>query len=97
MRAVDRYVHRAVTERRAIGAPATSPRVPWRERIPEQRNDHDRPAPVIAHAVDVVPLVTAVLDGAVQARSDFKQAAANRPLSAAIGTPGPGCTLPPAR
>ena len=53
--------------------------------------------PVIAECVDVPPGVAVRRDGRVKARSVHSAAAASRPDKAAIGTPGPGCVLPPAR
>src|SRR5690606_20998761 len=44
----------------------------------------------------VPPAVAARRDHPVEARSAHAVAAAKRPLSVAIGTPAPGCTLPPA-
>jgi hypothetical protein len=53
--------------------------------------------PVVAEGVDVPPEITTLCDRLVESRCAISVAAAKRPDMAAIGTPGPGCTLPPAR
>lgn len=60
-------------------------------------NDAQRISSVIAEGIDVPPKVTAGIYGLIKPRCAMVVSAANRPESAAIGTPGPGCTLPPAR
>ena len=52
---------------------------------------------VVAEGVDVPPEITTLRDRLVESRCAISVAAASRPDMAAIGTPGPGCTLPPAR
>ena len=54
-------------------------------------------AAVVADGVDVPPEISARRDRLVEPRCAISAAAANWPESAAIGTPGPGCTPPPAR
>src|SRR5690606_33749670 len=64
---------------------------------PEQRDDRDRAPPIVAHRVQVPPGVAAARALEVEARPSITLSAASRPLSAAIGTPAPGFTLPPAK
>jgi hypothetical protein len=52
---------------------------------------------VVAEGVDIPPEITTRRDRLVEARCPSSVSAASRPDIAAIGTPGPGCTLPPAR
>ena len=52
---------------------------------------------VVTQCVKVPPEVAARGDNLVKPRLAIRAAAARRPDMAAIGTPGPGCTLPPAR
>jgi hypothetical protein len=47
-------------------------------------------AAVVAQRVEVPPRVAAVRDLEVEARSSARLAAARRPETAVIGTPGPG-------
>ena len=51
---------------------------------------------IVAQGIDIPPEITTRRDFLVKPRSAISVAAANRPDMAAIGTPGPGCTLPPA-
>jgi hypothetical protein len=53
--------------------------------------------PVVAEGVDIPPEVAPGRDRLVEPRLAITAAAASCPDIAAIGTPGPGCTLPPAR
>ena len=52
---------------------------------------------VVTHGVDIPPKVAPVWNVLVEARLAITASAARCPDKAAIGTPGPGCTLPPAR
>jgi hypothetical protein len=52
---------------------------------------------VIAERIDIPPEITTRRDRLVESRCAISVAAASWPDIAAIGTPGPGCTLPPAR
>jgi hypothetical protein len=54
-------------------------------------------AAVVADRIDVPPAISTRLDRRVEPRCAISVAAASRPDIAAIGTPGPGCTMPPAR
>ena len=60
------------------------------------RGGGDSLSPVVAGRSDRPPGVAAGWNGAVEPRSVITLSAACRPDSAAIGTPGPGCTPPPA-
>lgn len=72
-------------------------RVVGRKNTTDERNERDRISAVVAYAVDIPPNVAILRDGLAEVRSSTMLAAASRPDSAAIGTPGPGCVLPPAR
>ncbi|MEY3016438.1 MAG: hypothetical protein RJB19_750 [Pseudomonadota bacterium] len=62
------------------------------------KDDHgDAVSTAIAHPIDIPPEITTRRDLLVKSRSAIRLAAAKRPDSAAIGTPAPGCTVPPAR
>ena len=52
---------------------------------------------VVTHGVDIPPEVAPTGDDLIEPRLARTAAAASRPDIAAIGTPGPGCTLPPDR
>ena len=51
----------------------------------------------IAQAVDIPPEIRTRADRLVESRCAIRVAAASRPDRVAIGTPAPGCALPPAR
>ena len=68
-----------------------------REHTPNKRNDGQAMLSVVAQCVDIPPEISTRRDRLVESRSAISVAAASRPDMAAIGTPGPGCTLPPAR
>ncbi len=92
--AVERDIHRAMIFRIA----PTRPRVVRREHAADEGDDGQAVLFVIAECVDVPPGVTAAgRDRRVEARSAKMLCAACWPESAAIGTPAPGCTPPPAR
>jgi hypothetical protein len=52
---------------------------------------------IVAKPIDVPPKVIARIYRLIELRRAIKAATACRPDKAAIGTPGPGWTLPPAR
>jgi len=52
---------------------------------------------VITERVNIPPAITVLVYGRIKARSCNSASAARIPANAAIGTPGPGCVLPPAR
>ena len=99
--AVQRHVHAHVVFRVAAAARAGQG-VEGREHAADESDDR-QPVPAVgAQRVDVPPRVTVLPHHDVEARlaltrSSSSAAAASRPDIAAIGTPGPGCTLPPAR
>ncbi len=78
-------------------APAARQGVVGRENATDERDDRQPVTPVVAQGVDVPPCIT--IAGHIQrkVRSISTARAAIRPDNAAIGTPGPGCTAPPAR
>jgi hypothetical protein len=77
-------------------APATE-RVIGREDAAEESDQRNPVLPVRAQRIDIPPDITVQRDRAIEARSAIRADAAMRPDSAAIGTPGPGWVLPPAR
>jgi hypothetical protein len=80
---------------RAAGAPGAT--VVGREDAADEGDQRQRVAAVVAEGIDVPPEISTRLDRRVESRRAISVAAASRPDIAAIGTPGPGCTLPPAR
>ena len=82
-----------------VGARAAAPRpgVIGREHTAHEGDDRQAELPVVAEGVDIPPEITTRRDNLVKPRSAISVAAAKRPDMAAMGTPGPGCTLPPAR
>ena len=94
--AIERDIERAMVERIGAAAP-TGEGVVGREHAADKGNQRNAVASVIAQRVDIPPGIAVVRDRAVESRSSITLAAAIRPDSAAIGTPGPGCALPPAR
>jgi len=90
---VKRNVDRAMVAR--IAAPA--PRIIGRKYASYECDDGDALTSVSAEAVEVPPMVPTRLNRLIEAKSAIRRFAAKRPDHAAIGTPGPGCTLPPAR
>ena len=68
-----------------------------RENTSDKDNDGDAVLPAVAYAIDIPPEITTRRDDLVESRSAIRQAAANRPDRAAMGTPAPGWTVPPAR
>ena len=94
--AVERDVDRAMIER--VGFPVRArPGVIGREDAADEGDDREAVLSVIAQCVDIPPRVTAGRDVLIESKSARSAAAANWPEIAAIGTPGPGCALPPAR
>jgi len=91
--AVNRDIERAVVERVAPPGPG----IVGREHATDEGDDRDAVLAVIAQCVEIPPGVAARRDRSVEAESCKMHAAAIRPDIATIGTPGPGCTLPPAR
>lgn len=92
----ERDVDGREVERVDLGARRPRARVSRRERTPEERDDDDRALAVVAQRIEIEPLVAARRDRRVEAKSSRTASAESLPLRAAIGTPGPGCTLPPA-
>ena len=81
-----------------IGTAATSrPCVIGREYAADKGDDGEGVAPIVAYRIDIPPGIAAGRNLPVEARSASTASAAKRPDNAAIGTPGPGCTLPPAK
>lgn len=74
-----------------------SPGVIGREDTANKSDEGQAVAAVIAYCVNVPPKVAAGWNRLVKLRSATRASAAMRPDSAAIGMPGPGWMLPPAR
>ena len=72
------------------------PCVVGRKHAADEGDDGEAARAVFAEPIQVPPPVTVFIYLAFEERSAIRAAAACRPESAAIGTPGPGCTLPPA-
>ncbi len=94
--AVERNIQSTVIER--ICRPtASSPGVIRRKHAADKGDQGDAVPPVVAQGIDIPPRVAVRRDGCVETMSETRLAATKRPDNAAIGTPGPGCTLPPAK
>jgi hypothetical protein len=93
---VQRHIERAVVHR--IGrATAAGPGVVGREDTAHEGDQRQTMGAIVAQGIDIPPEVATGCKRLVKAGLAIRAAAASRPDSAAIGTPGPGCTLPPAR
>ena len=97
-RAGHRHVDRAVVFRRVPPAQL----VIGREDAADKGDDREPIAPAIgsrgvAEGVDIPPGIAVRVDLYVEPRSLSRISTARPPLSAAIGTPAPGCVLPPAQ
>ncbi len=94
--AIQRHVERTVIFR--IGtSPAAPEGIVGREHTADKADDGEAMLAVIAQRIDIPPAVATGRNRRIEARDAIRLSAARRPESAAIGTPGPGCTLPPAR
>jgi hypothetical protein len=80
-----------------IGIAPACPVVIGREHRADKGDDRQPVSAAIAQAVDIPPEITAGRDVRIEARSSARLSAASMPESVAIGTPGPGWALPPAR
>ena len=92
-RAIHRHVDGAVIGR----AVAAAELVIGGKDAPDKGDDRQAEAAVVAAGVDVPPGIALRVDLDVEARSLSRISTANPPLRAAIGTPAPGCVLPPAQ
>lgn len=68
-----------------------------RKHAADKGDDRDAVLAVCAQRVEVPPGIAAMRDRDVEARSAKRLRAALRPDNVAIGTPAPGCVLPPHR
>ena len=94
--AIKRDIERGMGER--IGAAAAArARVKWGEDATEKRDQREAVTSVVADGVEIPPDIPTGCNRDVEARSASRLVAACPPESAAIGSPAPGCTLPPAR
>ena len=73
------------------------PCVIWRKHTAHKGNDGQTKLTTVAQCVNIPPEVATRLDRLIELRCAITAAPASLPDIAAIGTPGPGCTLPPAR
>jgi hypothetical protein len=88
------------TERQRIGLPGgagAGRRVGRREDAADEGDHGQRRAAVVRDDVGVEPEVPVVRGRQVEGRSAQSASAARCPLAVAIGSPAPGCTVPPAR
>ena len=75
----------------------TCPSIVGRKHTTHKGDDGQSILPVVAQRVDIPPEITTRRDRLVESRCAIRVAAASRPDMAAMGKPGPGCTLPPAK
>lgn len=75
----------------------SSPRIIGRENASNECDQNNSMFPIITDGVYVPPCIASFRNGSVKPKSEITACAAAFPDKAAIGTPGPGCTLPPAR
>jgi hypothetical protein len=94
--AIEGDIDCAIVVRRRCTATAMC-RVVRGEDAADKGDDREAVLAVIAQRVDIPPGVTPRWDLRIEPRSFMIARAARRPDVAAIGTPGPGCVLPPAR
>ena len=80
-----------------LALPGKGPGVIRRKNAANKSNNAQRVLAIVTDGVDIPPEVRPRFDLLVKSRSAITVSAARRPEIAAIGTPGPGCTLPPAR
>ena len=71
-------------------------RVIGRKHAADKSDEGEAKTLIIADAIDIPPGIAARLYRDIKARSEMMALAAIWPESATIGTPAPGCTLPPA-
>ena len=76
---------------------APRPSVIGREHAAHKGNDAQAELAAIAQCVKIPPEVATRLDRLIETRCAIVAAAASLPDIAAMGTPGPGWTLPPAK
>ncbi len=94
--AVECDVQRTMIQRVGAAEPAREC-VVGGEHAAHEGNQRDAVLAVVAQCIDIPPSIAVLGDDAVKVRSPIRLAAAIHPESAAIGRPGPGCALPPAR
>ena len=95
-RAIERDIHRAMIHRAGAAAP-TRPPIIGREDAADEGDHRHAVALIVADGVEIPPDIAARGDELIERKSAKILAAASRPDRAAIGTPAPGCVLPPAR
>jgi hypothetical protein len=72
-------------------------RIIGREYAADEGDNRQSEAVVGAERIDIPPGVAIGWNRFIEAKSSRSASDASWPESAAIGTPGPGCTLPPAK
>ena len=95
--AVERNIQCAMVVRVNLIPMSTLPSVIRRKHAAHKHDQGQAVLTIVTQCVKVPPEVAVLWDRLVKPRSAINAAAANCPDMAAIGTPGPGCTLPPAR
>ncbi len=73
------------------------PSVIRREHTADKGDDGQAELAAVTQCVNIPPEVATRWDRLIEARCAIVAAAASLPDIAAMGTPGPGCTLPPAK
>ncbi len=95
-RSIQGNIDRAVIERLG-GIVPTRKRVIRRKNISEHGDYSDGVLTIATQRVEIPPGIAIPWNRGVERISERSCVAASLPEIAAIGTPGPGCTLPPAR
>ena len=80
-----------------FGITPSGPSIIRGEHRPYHGNDRETEEAVIADCIRIPPSVTSAWNSQIKTWSFRICSAASIPESVAIGTPAPGCTLPPAR
>lgn len=93
---VQRNIQGTVVER-ITATSASCQRVVGRKDAADKANNREAVTRVCTQCINVPPDISAGSNRRIEAKSSATASAANRPEMAAIGTPGPGCVLPPAR
>jgi hypothetical protein len=68
-----------------------------RKNTTDKTNNRQAVLAVVTESINIPPTITLWAYWRIKARSCNTASAARMPASAAIGSPGPGCVLPPAR
>ncbi len=94
---VDCHVQRAMLSRVDVAAKPSLSGIVRGKNATDECDDRQSEAVVGAERIDIPPGVTIWRNRFIEAKSWRRASDASCPESAAIGIPGPGCTLPPAK